>query len=499
MRLKITSRKSDLARWQSVQVARHLERLPEKPSVEFIFKSSLGDDNLDVPLANMGAKGVFTEDFHQDLIQGRADLVVHSWKDLPVEDRAGTMIACTLARADMRDLILIPKNVWQETERAGSLKVLTSSPRRVYNLTQCLSRLLPGHPRVEFVNVRGNVPTRLRKMHAEGAALVLAKAGLDRLLEAESQSFLEGGVSVRELIQDCRFQILPLSLNPPAAAQGALAVEIARGNETLEALTRAIADASAYRAVRMEREILSRYGGGCHQKIGVAVVPKPYGWLRALRGLTDAGEVLNEWRIESETEWSKAETQLNVFPLQAKQNSWFERERLPLTQPPREDRGLFVARAEAWPVDFAPLEEQFVWTAGVQTWMKLAEKGVFVSGCHDGLGESEDPGLQTLLGGAVSWCKFTHARAPEGRGRAVATYRLQPKARSPDLNGKTHFYWMSSTAFERARELYPQVIKQGRHACGPGHTYEFLAREKGLNHPIKIFVGLDQFLRETLP
>ena len=125
MRLKLASRKSDLARWQSVQVARALEQLSEKPTIEYLFKASLGDQNLDLPLASMGSKGVFTEDFYTDLVDGQCDLVVHSWKDLPVEDRAETHIAMTMARADVRDILLVPETAWLAAVAKGKLTILT--------------------------------------------------------------------------------------------------------------------------------------------------------------------------------------------------------------------------------------------------------------------------------------------------------------------------------------------------------------------------------------
>ena len=145
MRLKLASRKSDLARWQAVQVARAFEGLSERPAIEFIFKASLGDQNLDLPLASMGSKGVFTEDFYQDLTEGQCDLVVHSWKDLPVDVREGTQIAMTMERADTRDLLLITRSAWDKALALGQLTVLTSAPRRIYNLGQYLQGLLP-HP-----------------------------------------------------------------------------------------------------------------------------------------------------------------------------------------------------------------------------------------------------------------------------------------------------------------------------------------------------------------
>ncbi|MBX3022668.1 MAG: hydroxymethylbilane synthase [Bdellovibrionales bacterium] len=496
MRLKLASRKSDLARWQAVQVGRALEQLPEKPGIEFIFKSSLGDQNLDIPLASMGAKGVFTEDFYNDLVSGQCDLVVHSWKDLPVDERVDTHIAMTLARADVRDVMVVPEVVWQKAVSSGRLEVLTSSPRRVYNLRSALPQLLPAGVTVEFVTVRGNVPTRLQKMHDEGRALVLAKAGLDRLLQAESEGFLTQGTGIRSFLRDCRFQVLPVSLNPPAPAQGALAIEVSRENEAMNQMCQQLSDHTTFACVNREREILKRYGGGCHQKIGVAVVVRPYGTIHALRGLTDGGEVLYDWRIENLTSWPRSANETNVFPLQAKDNSWFVRKPA-ATLPELSDKpALFIARADALPPGYIPSPRQTVWTAGVQTWAKLARQGVWVSGCQDGLGENEPFGLD-YLAGQLKWTKLTHglAAGPE----ALATYRLEPKKEVPDLRGKTHFFWMSTTSFQRAYELFPNEIANGYNACGPGVTYEFLQRQTALKNPVKVFIGLEQFLSETLP
>lgn len=498
MRLRLASRKSDLARWQAVQVAHAFEQTPEKPSIEFIFKSSFGDQNLDIPLAGMGARGVFTEDFYKDLVEGRCDVVVHSWKDLPIDERGDTRIAMTMPRADVRDLMLIPEEVWQQAGRSGTLKVLTSSPRRVYNLGAILPKLLPGNLKVEFHNVRGNVPTRLKKMRVEGAALILAKAGLDRLLEAEAQGFMPMEESVRALIENCRFQIMPVSLNPPAPAQGALAVEVARDNENVNAICAKLTDEVTYNCVQMEREILSHYGGGCHQKIGVARLPRAYGLVCGLRGLTEKGEVLSEWRIENATPWRKARARENVFPLQAKENSWFTREALSIDEAIENFSALFVARAEAWPQSLRTSSKQIVWSAGVQTWMKLAEKGVFVSGCQDGLGEDEEKRLD-ILAGPQNWCKLTHRAAGAHTGPSIATYALQPKSATPDLKGKTHFFWMSRTSFEQGWARFPQEIAAGFNACGPGHTWNYLKDFPGLKNPIKVFMGLDQFLHDSLP
>ena len=491
MRLKIGSRKSDLARWQAVQVARALERGKERPSVEYIFKSSLGDQNLDIPLAGMGARGVFTEDFYEDLLAGRCDLVVHSWKDLPVEEHAETMIAMTLARADLRDLLLVTEEAWALAEKRGRLKVLTSSPRRIYNLQACLKELLPGEVECEFSAVRGNVPTRLKKMREEGSALILAKAGLDRLLEAEKEGFADN--SLRELLKECRFQVLPISLNPPAPAQGALAVEIKRDRAELRALCVALNHERTMACVRLEREILSRYGGGCHQKIGAAVLAHEHGQVISLRGQTDQGQILHEWKIENSTPWTKARSAAALFSGEKK--SWFSRAPIEVKTDLRAQPGLFVARAEAWPSGFRSGARQVIWTAGTKTWRKLARQGVWVNGSQDGLGERDDFGLSTMCG-EISFTKLTHAQSAGPSD--VATYRLERTSSLPDLKGKTHFFWSSQSAFELARSLFPEEIKNGVHACGPGHTAKYLAGA-GLRHPVKVFIDREQFIRESLP
>lgn len=498
MRLKIASRKSDLARWQAVQVARQIEQHTLRPGVEFIFKESLGDQNLDLPLASMGSKGVFTEDFYEDLIGGRCDMVVHSWKDLPVEARAETVIAMTLPRADVRDIMLVPESVWTESRQTKILRILTSSPRRLYNLSSSLPSLLPGDVNLEFVTVRGNVPTRLRKMHEQKAALILAKAGLDRLLQAEKEGFIgsDSANKVSELVAGCRLMVFPVSLNPPAPAQGALAVEVANSNDSILQICRALSHSETFNGAQAEREILHKYGGGCHQKIGVAVLQNDYGQLISLRGQTDQGEILNEWRIQNSTPWSRAQNSENIFPLNPSDNRWFDRVAIAPPADLAERSGLMVARVDAWPAGYTPRPGQYVWTAGVKSWIKLAALGIWVSGCSDGLGEDSDPGLQ-WIDESLQWSKLSHTQAVGPKD--AATYELRPSKDHPDLKGKTHFFWMSGTSFDRARSLFPQVIENGFHSCGPGNTLRHLQRAQGLRHPIKVFVGIEQFLAETLP
>ena len=123
MRLKLAARKSDLARLQAYLVGTALEAQDPSLQVDARFRESLGDKNLTDPLWQAPEKGVFTEDFHRDLVEGAADLVVHSWKDLPVAEKPETMVAACL-RADSRDLLLFKRSSSPRVAHSGRLAVL---------------------------------------------------------------------------------------------------------------------------------------------------------------------------------------------------------------------------------------------------------------------------------------------------------------------------------------------------------------------------------------
>ncbi|HEX4924921.1 MAG TPA: hydroxymethylbilane synthase, partial [Bdellovibrionales bacterium] len=478
MRLKIAARKSDLARLQAFLVGDALKAAHPKIHVSYEFRASLGDLNQNDPLWKMPEKGVFTQDFYDDLVNGKCDMVVHSWKDLPIGDKPATQISGTLKRADLRDLLLVKKSHLEKVAASRRLQVLSSSPRREYNLSGFLKAHWPnGLDRVLFEPVRGNVPTRVRKL-IEGSldALIVAKAALDRLLSAPQDEFRETQAELRRHLELCDWMVLPLSENPSAAAQGALAIEIKRGRSDLEELLAEIHCPDTYRAVVKERETLARYGGGCHQKIGVSILARPFGDVRFLKGLTDKGEVLDSIELTSRGGPApKPESLDRVFPLEPKQASWFERR--PIAAARQDDKPLWVARADALPADWSP--RSLVWTAGLETWRKLAARGVWVNGSAEGLGESEPARIETLAFGPVAWIKLSHDEGHPREGQEfVATYRLEPKNDVPDLNGKTHFYWMSGSGFLRAVQHYPW-LRNANHFCGPGSTYAVIQQNLG--------------------
>lgn len=503
-KIRINARHSDLARLQAYRVGDALRA--KFPSLEIVysFRASLGDQNQSDPLWKMPEKGVFTEDFVRDLADGSADIVVHSWKDLPTEPRPGLTIAATLPRADQRDLLLF------KSAAPSRLRIMTSSPRRAYNLDSFFREYLPFKvDDVVFENIRGNIPTRIKKfLESDCDGLIVAKAAIDRLLEATETEFSDVRSVVLSALKQTQQMVLPLSLNPTAAAQGALAVEIRADRTDLGEMLAEIHHLPTFAAVVRERDILASYGGGCHQKIGVSVLDRAYGRITYLQGLTDAGETLNTKSLETVEPMPRAIDEAAIFPRAGEESPFFTRAPLPRGIWSGAERSLFlfVARDRAWPESFRANEKAMVVTAGLKTWKKLAERGVWVSGSTESLGESEVSAFTTLargrtcvendLGAPPEWTKLTHDIAARDGAGPVATYSLTPAATAPSLEGRTHFYWMSGTAFDRAVDLNPWLLKAGVHASGPGHTHDHL-RQKLSQTPF-VYLSVEQFRRAAL-
>src|SRR6187455_3162229 len=195
--------------------------------VEYSFLSSPGDRELDTPLPELLRRGGFTGDLGVALRANAIDIAVHLWKDLPFATHPQTHVAATLPRADTRDLLLV-KRSWLSGRDQGELRVLSSSARRRTNLSGFLQWALPvKSPRVTFVLARGDCEARLKQlMDGDAAALVVAKANIDRLLESQAPELESIRERTRAALDACEVMVLPLALNPTAPGQGALAIEI---------------------------------------------------------------------------------------------------------------------------------------------------------------------------------------------------------------------------------------------------------------------------------
>lgn len=247
--LRIGSRGSELARWQSDHVAATLRAAHPGLAVEIIIISTTGDRILDTPLAKIGGKGLFTKEIEEALLDGRCDLAVHSLKDLPTDLPEGLALGAVLSRTDPSDALVSARG-----ERFANLppgaRIGTSSLRRQ-------AQLLHARPDLRVESLRGNVPTRLRKgTSGEFDAVVLARAGLERLG-----------------LLDAVTEILPFDLLLPAPGQGALGIEI-RGTDSETAwLLRGLEDPLTRAATDAERGFLHALGGGCQVPVGAWAAP----------------------------------------------------------------------------------------------------------------------------------------------------------------------------------------------------------------------------------
>jgi hydroxymethylbilane synthase len=242
MKLTIASRGSQLALWQARWVEARLSELGHQCHIEII--KTTGDKITDTPLAQLGAttggKGLFTKEIEEALLDGRADLAVHSLKDLPTELPKGLAIAAVPERDDPRDA-LIGRTL---AELESGETVGTSSLRRAAQLRRL-------RPDLRLESIRGNVDTRLRKLdEGQYAAIVLAAAGLRRLGWADRIA-----------------EILDPETMCPAVGQGALAIET-RADGPARAACAALDHADTHAAVAAERAFLRALGGGCQVPIG---------------------------------------------------------------------------------------------------------------------------------------------------------------------------------------------------------------------------------------
>ncbi len=240
MLVRIATRRSKLALTQTRWVADQLKALEPGLSVELIELVTQGDRIQDRPLSEVGGKGLFVSELEQAILEGRAELAVHSLKDLPSELAPGLVIGCVPEREDARDVLVTADGVEIDALSAGE-RVGTSSLRRTLQLRAFRNDLA-------FEPLRGNVDTRLAKLEAgQYRAIVLAYAGLRRL-----------GMADRPLWP------IPASVCVPAVGQGALALECRADAGELQALLTRFEHLPTRCCVEAERSFLAALGGDCH-------------------------------------------------------------------------------------------------------------------------------------------------------------------------------------------------------------------------------------------
>ncbi|ENM3824331.1 hydroxymethylbilane synthase [Vibrio cholerae] len=267
--IRIATRQSPLALWQANYVKDALMAAHPGLQVELVTMVTRGDVILDTPLAKVGGKGLFVKELEIAMLEGRADLAVHSMKDVPVDFPDGLGLVTICEREDPRDAFV--SNTYAKIEDLPSGAIVgTCSLRR-----QC--QLKAARPDLVIKELRGNVGTRLSKLDAgEYDAIILAAAGLKRLeLESRIRSFIEPEQSL------------------PAVGQGAVGIECRVDDQRVRALLAPLNHADTADRVRCERAMNLTLQGGCQVPIGsYALLDGDTIWLRALVGEPDGSQIV---------------------------------------------------------------------------------------------------------------------------------------------------------------------------------------------------------------
>ncbi len=263
-RLVLATRKSKLALAQSTWVKQELEKFWPECEIELLRVTTKGDKILDVPLAKVGGKGLFVKEIEEAMLDGRADLAVHSLKDVPTEIPDGLEVSIFPKREDHRDAIISRDGCCLHDLPKGA-KIGTSSLRRMAQL-----RLV--RPDLQIESLRGNLDTRLRRLdEGDFDAIILAAAGLNRL-----------GLSKRI---SC---LLPEDTMIPAIGQGALGLEFRSDDLDTRSMLEPLHDMETATCVKAERAFLKRLEGGCQVPIGAIAI-------LSNKGLVLSGIVADEY------------------------------------------------------------------------------------------------------------------------------------------------------------------------------------------------------------
>lgn len=268
--LRIATRKSLLALWQANYVKARLEDLHPQLTVELVPMTSRGDVLLDVPLAKVGGKGLFVKELEQAMLNGEADIAVHSMKDVPMEFPEGLGLAVICEREDPRDAWVSNRYASIDELPAGAV-VGTSSLRRQ-------SQILAQRPDLEVKFLRGNVQTRLAKLdNGDYDGIILASAGLLRL---ELDERIRGYIEPEQCL--------------PAGGQGAVGIECRTADAAIIELIKPLHHQTSAEAVLAERAMNRRLEGGCQVPIACyAIHQGDQLWLRGLVAEPDGSRVLS--------------------------------------------------------------------------------------------------------------------------------------------------------------------------------------------------------------
>lgn len=267
--IRIATRKSPLALWQAEEVSRQLRLHHPGIEIELVKIVSKGDKILDAPLAKVGGKGLFVKELEQGMLEGDADIAVHSMKDVPMEFPAGLHLPVIMEREDPRDAF-VSNQYPSLSDLPGNARIGTSSLRRQLQIKEVM-------PNAEMLHLRGNVNSRLEKLdRGDFDAIILASAGLIRL---GFQDRISSHIKPEQSL--------------PAIGQGAVGIECRENDQAVMDLLQPLNHPHTHTRLLAERAMNHRLNGGCQVPIaGYATLEGDEIYLRGLVGRPDGSEVV---------------------------------------------------------------------------------------------------------------------------------------------------------------------------------------------------------------
>ena len=496
-KIKIVSRASLLAKIQAEIIGNQLEDCYPELEIEYHTTTAIADRDMEINIAKSDSIGLFTKDISDKIINKKYDIAIHSWKDVPVEPSSKTEIIGTVDRGDLRDVLIIKKEIL-ENKKKKDFQILSSSPRRKHNLKLYLAKLVPfSFDRLTFLDVRGNIETRLRKfVQGNSDGIVMAKVAIDRILESNDNRANE---FIKNILNKNKWIILPLSIFPTAPGQGAIGIEARKDRKDLKTLINKISNKVVFDHVLKEKNILSKYGGGCQQKIGVSIYSQNERTIFCLKGKTEQGDDINEHDFfdQGSDRNFKSVPQKLLYPLQDDQNLFHRVQILNNEKINRlTDSFIYISRKNV--LDNGPKlkDSNYLWTSGLKCWYHAVKKGYWINGSSDSLGNHKIKDLKNFVPEQISRYNLSHSKAISSNYELIPTYELKINKDILDnlsIKGKKYFFWMSPVQFEVVVERYPEIL-DANHSSGFGKTFDYLKTKLPNSSGIECFLSYEHWL-----
>lgn len=468
------------------------------PNVRLNIKvvETAGDREQSKPLHLVEGSNFFTKEIQQTLNSDEADFAIHSMKDVSSLEFFNEGHYAVFDRELMHDVAIFNPSVVSKLQNGEAVVIGTSSPRRSSMATAFLQKALPQFNNkaitVEALSIRGNVDTRLQKLHDEQYdGIILAAAGLNRLLQYEPAK-----QKVSVLLSDKKIMLLPLFECPPAAGQGAVVAETQKDNTDAIEILNAINNAALTDAIKKERVYAQQYGYGCSQQFGVFHMDIPTVPFTYASGKTDSAGEFTEWNFDTQLD-TKDKT---LFSSADYMKSFFEYNYIDDVITDANASAFFISSYKVVHSDGLKkqIEHKKVWASGTKTWYDLSRKGIWVEGCADGLGFSslrdvfksaliniDTHSLQILTNksSAAHWINDGFNAAYTYELKANLSAELKNKIAEADI-----IFWTSYQQYELCKTF---LKKDVQHVCPSGKTATLL-QAQGLQ-PV-IFPTIKSFI-----